>query len=125
GAGPTPPLISTPPRGPAEPSHGYRTAGIVTLVGALGAAGGGLGLNLAARSKMKECYRLWTTDNVRAVGLCDTGKTFAYTSYGLFALAGALGVTSLTLLLWKPADGTTLSFVPSRDGGLLFAVRRF
>src|SRR5262245_45517624 len=48
-AGSTPPPKAPPPAPPAEPSHGYRTAGIVTLVGAFGAAGGAVTFNLAAR----------------------------------------------------------------------------
>jgi hypothetical protein len=123
----TPPAPRAPP--PAPPSHigqAQRTAGIITLAGTIGALGSGVAFNLMARSKMSDCRRDWQTRNDFAMTECDSAKTLAYTSYGLFGLAGALGVTSLTLLLWKPEDSaTTVSFLPSPDGALLSATHRF
>jgi tetratricopeptide (TPR) repeat protein len=121
---PAPPAPAAPP--PSHVGQAQRTAGIITAAGTIAALGSGVVFNLTARSKMSDCRRDWQTKNDVAMGECDSAKTFAYTSYGLFGLAGALGVTSLTLLLWKPEDSaTTVSFLPSPDGALLSATHRF
>src|SRR5262249_12328973 len=125
-AAPPPPPAPPRPPAPSPTAQAQRTAGIVALAGTLRAVGGGRALNVMARSKRSDCRRDWTTKNDFAMTECDSAKTFAYTSYGLFALAGALGVTGVTLLLWRAEDqATTVSFLPSPDGALLSATHRF
>jgi tetratricopeptide (TPR) repeat protein len=129
GASPAaPPLASAPlsplpaPLPPRDGVHGRRVAGWIMLVAAATTAGTGLALNLVARSKVHECYRQWgSTAEPAALDRCDEARPFAYGSYALFAAGGALGATSLLLLLWPsgstgdetPPPETEVSFVPS------------
>jgi tetratricopeptide (TPR) repeat protein len=134
-AGPAPDVSPTPRAAPADaaasrPAEDHarrlRVAGWITLGGAAVTGGVATALNVVARSKMHDCFALFPTSPDAALGQCDAAKPLAYTSYGLFALAGGLGVTGLTLLLWHVEDGPTVSLVPSPSGGAaLLATGRF
>jgi hypothetical protein len=134
-----PPVALAPPPGPPPPAptdvaHGRHVAGWILLATAAATAGTGLALNLVARSKVDECYRQWNTmPTPTALDRCDEAKPYAYGSYALFAAGGALGATSLLLLLW-PSGGasdeaappeTEVSFVPGPGGGSAFVTGRF
>jgi hypothetical protein len=103
----------------------HRVAGLVTLGGAVGALGVGIAFNLVARAKMNDCRAQFPNNPTQALDQCDAARPFAYGSYGLFAASGALGVTGLTLLLWRTENGTTVSWAPSPGGGAVLATGRF
>jgi hypothetical protein len=117
--------VAVVPAAPPESVHPHRTAGLVTLAGGAVALGTGVAFNLIARSKMSDCYREFAAGQSGALDQCDAARPFAYGSYGLFALSGALGVASLTLLLWNGETDTTLAFAPTPSGGTLLATGRF
>jgi tetratricopeptide (TPR) repeat protein len=131
-AAPLSPFPAPPP--PSDGAHGRHVAGWILLVAAATTAGTGLALNLVARSKVHECYRQWgATAEPSALDGCDEARPFAYGSYALFAAGGALGATSLLLLLW-PSGGTggetappetEVSFVPRPGGGSAVFAGRF
>jgi hypothetical protein len=108
-----------------EPAHAYRVGGWVALGGGVAALGTGVAFNIIARNKMDDCRALVAKGAQGALDQCDAAKPFAYGSYGLFGVAGALAVTGVTLLLWKVEDGTAVSFAPTSGGGALIASGRF
>lgn len=122
-ATPTPARSPIPP--PPPPRAGRRMAGLITLGGAAATLGTGIAFNLVARAKMSDCYDLFPRDATRALSQCDGAKPFAYGSYGLFALSGALGITGITLLLWHPESGPSVAWAPAPGGGALLASGRF
>jgi hypothetical protein len=133
---PIAPPIPPPPPSPDQRAHGRHVAGWITLASSLTAVGGGVALNLVARSKVDECYRQWSsTGSNAALDRCDEAKPFAYGSYALFGVGGALGATSLLLLLWPTGDAPAageaapqvshVSIVPTAGGGAAFVTGRF
>jgi tetratricopeptide (TPR) repeat protein len=119
GAGPAASATRPAPR-PAPPAR-HRVSGWVALAGATAAIGTGITFNLLARAKMNDCYAGVAAGNAGALDQCDAARPFAYGSYGLFALAGVLGVTGAAILLWNPDEGTKVSLVPTPGGGALVA----
>jgi hypothetical protein len=132
GTGPTGPAAGTsvapPPVLPPERGPAHRVAGVATLGGAVAALGTGIAFNLVARAKMRDCRALYPSNQSQALDQCDAAKPFAYGSYGLFALSGALGVASLTLLLWhteSAPSSPSITWAPGPGGGSLIAIGRF
>jgi hypothetical protein len=127
---------SPPPRGPldteAPPGFGDTRPrphpGVYVLGGvAVGAVVGGILLNLGARGKMDECRRLARDGQTQAAtDACDAARPRAYTSYALFAAAGAAAVADAVWLLisTRPPENR-LTLVPLSDGASLMARVRF
>jgi hypothetical protein len=120
----TPPVLLAPPS-PApsdEAPHGHHVGGWISLATAVATAGGGVALNLIARSKMNQCARMWMeTMADSALDRCDEAKPYAYGSYALFGVGGALGATGLLLLLLPsggaeaPAPASAPAVPPTSD----------
>jgi tetratricopeptide (TPR) repeat protein len=126
--------VATPAVAPTDGDHPHRVAGWISLGVAVASVGGGVALNLMARSKMDDCYRLFRGGAPTALDQCDSAKPLAYGSYALLGLGGALVVTGSVLLLWSTGaatggetteNTTDMALVPSAHGATLFATRRF
>ncbi len=134
GAQPPPAATATVPGAAIDDGHGRRVAAWVALGGAAVTLATGVAFNIEARSKMKDCYALYTARKVGALDRCDEAKPFAYGSYALLGAAGALVATGAILMLW-PSDagagapdetaGTEIGFVPLSGGAALTASGRF
>jgi hypothetical protein len=128
-------VVATPaPPSTTDGAHTRHVVGWITLVTAASTAGAGVALNLMARSKVDQCYRQWSASGLpSALDLCDDAKPFAYGSYALFGVGGALGATGLLLLLWPSGDGATesslpeaqVSLTPTAGGATAFVSGRF
>jgi tetratricopeptide (TPR) repeat protein len=138
-----PPALTPPPTGPVrqtDDDHPHLVAGWISLGGAAASLGVGVALNLMARSKMDDCYRLYRGMTPGALDQCANAKPLAYGSYALLGLGGALVATGAALLLWpseakagedtpKGTAGDTtdvdVALIPSAGGATLLATRRF
>jgi hypothetical protein len=102
--------------------------GVYVLGGvAVGAAIGGVILNLGARNKMDECRKLAREGQPQAASTaCDAARPRAYTSYVLFALAAGAAVGDAVWLLVnaRPPE-THVSVAPLPDGAAVTARLRF
>jgi hypothetical protein len=138
---PPPPEVARRPEPEPEP-QGPRSRVLEWSIG--GAAGValvvGIGLNLAARTKMSNCQndatvkdeqnhytRLGTADEE-----CNAAKPLAYWSYAMFGVAAAAAVTDAVLLLLRRGgsspsgeEGTSVGFLPLPGGGAVTARGRF
>ncbi len=106
GAAATPGATRASPGGSA-PARGSHLAAWITGAGALAALGGGVALNLMARSKMTACFNQYDAGTAGALDQCNEAKPLAYGSYALFGVGGAAAVVSAALLLWTPGGTTT------------------
>jgi hypothetical protein len=112
-------------------AHTRRVLAWTSAGAAVAALGAGIVFNVLAREKMNDCHRDYTTRPQEALDLCDDAKPLAYGSYGLFAAAGALGVTSAILFITsgpRNAEGTSsVALAPSvtAGGASLLATGRF
>jgi hypothetical protein len=93
----------------------YTLAGGLALGGGAAALAGGITLNLMARQKMTDCYRLAAQGAPNALDQCNAARPLAYTSYALFGAAAALAVAGTTLLFWTSDGG--------KSGGVTIAGR--
>lgn len=129
---------AAPPPSPAPPAahettQTRRVAGWVSLGGAAAMLATGVVLNLEARSKMDDCFRIYKSGNVSGLDRCDEAKPFAYTSYALFGAGAALGAVGAALLLISPdaasegnvQDGPEIGLVPTAGGAAVFATGHF
>jgi hypothetical protein len=121
---------ATPGATPASPvgapsARGSHLAAWITGAGALAALGGGVALNLMARSKMTTCFNQYDAGTAGALDRCNEAKPLAYGSYALFGVGGAAAVVSAALLLWTPGGTATetppMAFAPALvQGGAAF-----
>jgi hypothetical protein len=137
---PPPPEVARRPEPEPEP-QGPRSRVLEWSIG--GAAGValvvGIGLNLAARTKMSNCQndatvkdeygnyiRLGTADQE-----CNDARPLAYWSYAMFGVAAAAAATDAVLLLLRRGgspggeEGTSVGFLPLPGGGAVTARGRF
>jgi hypothetical protein len=97
--------VDSPP--PVQRRRPYTLAGGLALGGGAAALAGGITLNLMARQKMNDCYRLSAQGAPNALDQCNAARPLAYGSYALFGGAAALAVGGATLLLWTSDGGKT------------------
>lgn len=124
GAAATPGATPPSPVGSA-PARGSHLAAWITGGAALAALGGGVALNLMARSKMTTCFNQYDAGTAGALDRCNEAKPLAYGSYALFGVGGAAAVVSAALLLWTPGVTATetppMAFAPAFvPGGAAF-----
>jgi hypothetical protein len=142
-----PPVADTPPPGPApgvsrraepEPApEGPPSRVVEWVVGGVAVAtlGVGLGLNLAARTKMSACQAdADKGQNKTANDECEAARPLAYTSYAMFGIAAAGIVTDALLLILRHKEGgsssssgdeASVGFAPLPGGAALMARGRF
>ena len=94
------------------------------FAGAVASAGTGLIFNLVARSKMTTCRdpALRASDRPSADAACTSAPPYAYGSYALMGLGGALGAVGVLLVLRTgndASDRTSVSLAPTVGGGAL------
>jgi len=93
----------------------------------------GVGLNLAARSKMSACQADATKGSLKTANTeCEDAKPLAYWSYGMFAVAASGAAVDAVLLILRHASGSSggdddssVSFLVLPGGGALTAHTRF
>ena len=141
----TPPPETAPPppevaRRPEPEPQGPRSRVLEWTIG--GAAGValvvGIGLNLAARTKMSNCQNDATVKDTQgnyirlgtANDECNAAKPLAYWSYAMFSVAAAAAATDAVLLLLRRGSSTTdeetsVGLSPLPGGGALVARGRF
>ena len=94
---------------------------------AIGAATGGVMLNLGARGKMDDCRRLAREGQAQAAAsACDAARPRAYTSYALLGLAGLTAIADTVVMLMgsRPTENR-VTVVPLPDGATFTAQLRF
>jgi hypothetical protein len=138
---PAPPEVARRPEPEPQP-QGPRSRVLEWTIG--GAAGValvvGVGLNLAARTKMSNCQNDATVrdaqGNLIRLGTandeCNAAKPLAYWSYAMFTVAAAAAATDALLLLLRRGgsssssdEETSVGFSPLPGGGALTARGRF
>ncbi|HVR61222.1 MAG TPA: hypothetical protein VMU50_04950 [Polyangia bacterium] len=92
------------------------------LAGAAASAATGLVFNLVARAKMTTCRDpvLRASDRPSADAACSSAVPYAYGSYALLGLSGALGAVGVVFVFRNGSDAsdrTSVSLAPTVGGG--------